>query len=220
MLMLEDAMEVNKQYFFVADILQLKILFTSKRSIDMLGVKPQDVDPSIFFTATHPDDISRHSLARTKLFNLGQELFIAGEGIRIISTNFRTRHVTDNYLNMLVQCYLFYTDTPYKTVFSLQVITDISWFRKLQQGFHFYVGNDISVFRLPDEDLLLTGNIFSDREYEILKMIASGISSEQIAKQLFLSVHTVNTHRRNILRKTGKSAIPELIYELKENGQL
>jgi DNA-binding NarL/FixJ family response regulator len=45
-----------------------------------------------------------------------------------------------------------------------------------------------------------------------------GLSSEEIAERLFLSVHTINTHRRNILQKSGKPAIAELIYDLMESG--
>jgi DNA-binding CsgD family transcriptional regulator len=220
MLYLEKILEENNQFFFVADLLQIKILFTSKRSIDMLGINPEEVEPSVFFTATHPDDLQRHSLARIKLFSLGQELFINKKGFKLISTNFRTRHISEFYSNMLVQCYLFYTELPYKTVFLFQVVTNISGFSKLRHGYHFYTGEDLSLFRYPDENLLLTGNVFSGREFEIIKLIASGLSSEKVAQKLFLSVHTINTHRRNILKKTEKSNISELIYEMKERGLL
>ena len=44
------------------------------------------------------------------------------------------------------------------------------------------------------------------------------MSSKQIADKLFISVHTVNTHRRNILDRCGKDNISNLIYELKEQG--
>jgi hypothetical protein len=217
---LEKMTKERNQFFFVADLIQMKILFTSKRSMDMMGVKPEDLEPSVFFTATHPGDIQRHNLARTKLLNMGQDLFIERNGVKIISTNFRFRHLTDTFLNNLVQCYLFYSEIPYKTVFLLQIVTDISWFGKFQHGYHYFVGDDISFFRYPDEDLLMKGNIFSDREFEIIKLIYSGLSSELVAKKIFLSVHTVNTHRRNILKKSGKPHISDLIYDLKERGML
>jgi len=51
-------------------------------------------------------------------------------------------------------------------------------------------------------------------------MIKEGLESEQIAKKLFLSKHTVNKHRKNILEKTGKAHIAELIYDLQERGLL
>lgn len=43
----------------------------------------------------------------------------------------------------------------------------------------------------------------SSREAEILEKLIEGMSSPQIARTLFISVHTVQTHRKNILRKLG-----------------
>jgi DNA-binding CsgD family transcriptional regulator len=51
-------------------------------------------------------------------------------------------------------------------------------------------------------------------------LIESGLISEEIAEKLFLSVHTVNTHRRNILEKSGKETIAELIYDFKQRRLL
>ena len=78
------------------------------------------------------------------------------------------------------------------------------------------MGNDFSNFRYPDDKLLAIGNPLSDREFEIVQLIESHLSSEEIAEKLFLSVNTVNTHRRNILEKTGKETMADLIYDFKE----
>jgi len=51
-------------------------------------------------------------------------------------------------------------------------------------------------------------------------MIQEGLHSEQIAEKLFLSLHTVKTHRKNILEKSGKAHISDLIYLLREQGLL
>jgi DNA-binding NarL/FixJ family response regulator len=128
------------------------------------------------------------------------------------------RNTTGGYSNLLFQCYLFYNAGPDKTTFLFQVLTNIDWCQKLKNSFHYYVGNDLSYFRYPDEDLLKIQVPFSNREFEIIRLIESGLSSEQIADKIFLSVHTVNTHRRNILNKTGKSTMSELIYDLMERG--
>jgi DNA-binding CsgD family transcriptional regulator len=220
LLELEEITAANNQFFFVADLLQLKILFTSRRSVEMIGLKPEQVEPSVFFTATHPDDLLRHNTARTKLFSLGHELYIEKKGNGIISTNFRTRHVKDQYSNILVQCYVFYSEVPYRTAFLLQVCTDISWYKKMKHGYHYYTGTDLSLFRYPDEGLLLLGNIFSNSQFRILQLLAEGCSSEQIAGRLFLSIHTINTHRRNMLKISGKSSTHELILDLKASGML
>ena len=52
----------------------------------------------------------------------------------------------------------------------------------------------------PDSD---QDKLLSKREIEILKWAIEGYSSKQIADRLHLSVHTVNTHRQHMLRKTN-----------------
>lgn len=41
----------------------------------------------------------------------------------------------------------------------------------------------------------------SSRELEVLELIANGFTTKQIADQLHLSIHTINSHRKNILKK-------------------
>lgn len=49
------------------------------------------------------------------------------------------------------------------------------------------------------------------REFEILKQIAQGNDGKSIASQLFISIHTFRTHRKNIMKKTGRHTTSELI---------
>jgi DNA-binding NarL/FixJ family response regulator len=51
----------------------------------------------------------------------------------------------------------------------------------------------------------------SAREIEVLKLIASGLSNEDIAKQLNISLATVKTHRSNLLSKTASNNTASLI---------
>ncbi|MES2799371.1 MAG: response regulator transcription factor [Bacteroidota bacterium] len=58
--------------------------------------------------------------------------------------------------------------------------------------------------------------ILSEREAEIIKLIAEGLTNAEIAKQLFLSNHTVNTHRKNIMSKLGvKNTAGIVMYAVK-----
>lgn len=58
----------------------------------------------------------------------------------------------------------------------------------------------------------------SEREIEIIQSLADGHSSGQIADRLFLSEHTVKTHRKNILRKLDLHNTSELIQYALNNG--
>jgi len=51
----------------------------------------------------------------------------------------------------------------------------------------------------------------SKRERQVLQMISRGMTSKQISQELFSSVTTVNTHRRNLLRKSNTKNVAELI---------
>lgn len=51
----------------------------------------------------------------------------------------------------------------------------------------------------------------SDREMDILKLVAKGQTSAEIGRRLFISPRTVDTHRNNILRKLGVQGIAGLV---------
>jgi two-component system nitrate/nitrite response regulator NarL len=53
--------------------------------------------------------------------------------------------------------------------------------------------------------------VLTEREKEILRLVAKEYNSRQIAEILFISERTVETHRKNILRKTGASNLVGLI---------
>lgn len=46
-------------------------------------------------------------------------------------------------------------------------------------------------------------NQISKREWEVLRLLSRGWKNEEIAKSLFISVKTVQTHVKNIFRKMG-----------------
>ena len=61
-------------------------------------------------------------------------------------------------------------------------------------------------------------DLISNREKEIIGLVAKGLSNKEIADRLFLSVHTVTTHRRNIASKLQiHSAAGLTIYAILHN---
>lgn len=54
------------------------------------------------------------------------------------------------------------------------------------------------------------GNRLTPRETAVLSLVAMGLSNKLIAAKLFISIHTVITHRKNITAKLGIRSIPGL----------
>lgn len=65
------------------------------------------------------------------------------------------------------------------------------------------------VASLPDDFRKRLG--LSRREQEILVLISRGLSSQRIGQTLYISKHTVETHRKNILRKLDFNSSTELV---------
>jgi hypothetical protein len=221
MLELDNYMDQNKQLFYITDVISLDIKFISRGVKTMFGIDQSKVTTGFFLTTTHPDDLKRHHLARTKLISEAEELFIQKSGTRIISVNVRGRKPgTTDYADYLYQSFIFYTTIPYETSFLILVITDISGFDNIHKGFHYYIGNDPKVFRFPDKELLSKGLNYSHTEFRIIELIEQGLSTKEIANMLFRSPYTISTHRSNIIEKAGKYSIADVIRDLKAKGLL
>ena len=61
---------------------------------------------------------------------------------------------------------------------------------------------------------------FSPREIDVLKLVASGLSSKEIADQLFISYNTVSTHRKKLMKKAGVKKALDLVRYAREQGLL
>lgn len=66
-----------------------------------------------------------------------------------------------------------------------------------------HLSNDINKMLIEALHFNQGQKLFSDREREILKLIAQEHSSKQIAEALFISERTVESHKRNMMKKAG-----------------
>lgn len=96
----------------------------------------------------------------------------------------------------------------------LKNVTQVEIFEAIQKvyrGKHYY-GNEVqqvmadTIFHTLDDHPRLT-----KREKQVLKFIVSGKTSSEIAKELFISQLTVETHRRNLMKKMNASNTASLV---------
>lgn len=98
--------------------------------------------------------------------------------------------------------------------------------RETGKGSKFFCGQILETIQLANldvDDIDLDAFscepvVLSDRESEIIVLIAEGHTNSQIAEMLFLSNHTVGTHRKNIMSKLGvKNTAGIVMYAVKTN---
>lgn len=73
-----------------------------------------------------------------------------------------------------------------------------------------YMSLDINLSTEEKQDIS-KAPVLSSREKEVLELIADGLTNPQIAAKLFISLHTVDSHRKNLLTKFGINNTASLI---------
>lgn len=80
-------------------------------------------------------------------------------------------------------------------------------------------------YRQPDDQVLAEGDDaflrqfnLTRREVEIIQLLKNGATNKQIADQLFLSIYTVETHRKNIMRKLELNSPASLMKFIFQKG--
>lgn len=83
-----------------------------------------------------------------------------------------------------------------------------------------YTINEENKYHFHQKDKkFLPGGILSERELEVLLLVRTGLETKQIAERLFISPHTVDKHRKNMLERTGARDMSSLI-QICELGQI
>ena len=94
--------------------------------------------------------------------------------------------------------------------------------RKVSQG-GMYISNSLAqllVAAKKDGEEKPGHEKLSDREYQVMNMIAAGKKVKTIADELCISVKTIHVHRRHILEKLNMTSNAEIIHYAIQNGLL
>nr|WP_295921732.1 LuxR C-terminal-related transcriptional regulator [uncultured Dyadobacter sp.] len=103
-------------------------------------------------------------------------------------------------------------DTSGNILLLLALISDISHLKRSNRQ-HLRLATEkeewIYVFENESGRFKKLENL-SKRELEIAKLVGEKMTSQEIAERLFLSTHTINTHRQNMMKKTGMADMMEI----------
>ncbi len=206
-------LQIGDFYFYVFDFQFMKVHYISPSIKQVLGF-PLTVSMEEFLERIHPDDQPYYLNFENAAIEFLKKLDYAQLGKYKVQYDFRIKNNKGTYVRILHQAILIDYDNQKNLIRSLAVHTNINHIKK--DGFPClsFIGLDgepsfIDV-KAP-QVFKASAELFTKREKEILKLVIAGLSTEKIASTLFISVHTVNTHRKNILSKSGAKSIVELI---------
>lgn len=206
------------QMTFVINFLLSEI--ESKSGIEnLIGYDAKEVTFSFFLNMIHPEDFSFVYKGYKKAVKnvYGKNNFVDKLDVSFIAT-FRILNSKGDYIHVLSQFAVL--EVVDGVIVRLSVVCiDISGLAlRPYTSFRLKMGNNSGF----SECNIVVNNTpkyideLSKRELSVLRLVAEGRKSVEVAEILGISVKTVNTHRRNILRKTNKRNIIEVISKLKE----
>lgn len=144
----------------------------------------------------------------------------------IFTYNYRMLNVKYEYITVLQRSSFIPSNIPGKPLGNLGIVVDITHYKTDMSVVHSIEQVKQHNGRLYNELLFkkvhcVQEELFiSRRELEILKWMAEGFSSKQIAQSLGISLNTVNNHRKNMLHRTGSRTSTELLKYALRHGYL
>ncbi|WP_276168450.1 helix-turn-helix transcriptional regulator [Zobellia alginiliquefaciens] len=134
--------------------------------------------------------------------------------------SFRFRKKDGTYIKILRQSSSFELDNQGRMVSNFSLLTDISFIDSGNRVEWHFDAYGVNLDEFKRRIYAVYAKFFTRREKEVVNLISKGYTSAQIAEALFISMHTVATHRKKIFRKASVNSVPDLIFFCKKNGIL
>lgn len=212
-------------YYYVFELADLQLLLISDSVQQIHGLDPTAATFQDILDQIHPDDMAFVARAEDTAIRMFRDTIGMGKIKKYkISYNFRFRIADGSYRLFNHQSLVLATDEKGRVGKSLNIHTDISHITGENSGTISLIGMDDEPSYLDvdvDADKLQANprtEPFSERESTIIRLIAAGLTSAQIAKELSLSEFTIKNHRKRILKKSGCQNMSQLLGSCLING--
>ncbi|MGN6214934.1 response regulator transcription factor [Parafilimonas sp.] len=184
-----------------------------------------DASPQVLFRNTHAEDLPKMFAFSHYWYSFLSKLPAEQKDQFRTTIYLRLLNPEQTYYWVMVQLADHIFDKDGMVIYGLTIITDISHIKtsgvammsvfdaKNQTCQHLYCKKDSSLIKKTATHIKIT-----NRQLDILKLVAAGYSSKQIAVQLNLSVKTIGNHRQNLLSKMSAASTAELIANAIKSG--
>ena len=217
----------SSTFFCITNTQTLTFEYISKNMFACIGIANDLIKEKgmrYFWSRIHPDDLNGWLAAMNDLMNFTLSEIAAKDRHRLSYTwNYRFKNANEDYVNIIQNTTPLQYDSEHKpiiglahyTVISSEINMDVCASAKMLNDNNEY---ETKYFNNFSHKLLSTG--ITNRERDIIRLLVLKHSSKDIANKLNISFNTVNTHRRNILKKLNISTTGELVGMLKINKSL
>ncbi|RCT54390.1 LuxR C-terminal-related transcriptional regulator [Winogradskyella sp. KYW1333] len=224
---LDKYLPYSSTFFCVTNTQTLSFEYVSKNYNSCLGLKPEELlekGMRYFWSRIHPEDLENWLKALNQLmeFTLGN-IKIKDRQNANYTWNYRFKNADGIYVNIVQNTTPLAFDSQEKPIIGLAHYTVLDPGIKLEISASAKLLNDKqeyeTIYFNTYSQKLLNGGI-SNRERDVIRLLIQNYSSKEISAKLNISPHTVDTHRRNILKKLNISSTGELIGMLKTNQNI
>jgi DNA-binding CsgD family transcriptional regulator len=211
-------------YYYVVDFYDRQIRYMSSEIEKVLGLPYQTTSFNDILAQIHPDDIAYVAQAETTVINylynvLGKQHITRYK----VGYCFRFKMHDGSFQLFQHQAIALSVDERGGLSQSLNIHTNINHLTSVNNNKAFVAGINgerlfIELDVLQAAGPALPVPLFSKREIEIIRLMAKGLKSQEIANRLSLSLHTVKNHRKNVIRKAGVRTSAELVARCLREG--
>ena len=214
-----DRLNPSAAFFFVFDFPRMEYLFVSESVREITGYSARQwIDGGVGWVikTLYQEDAKRLINLHGALFNFYYSIPVIERKDYKYAYELRFVRKDGTVIWLLQQGSFIELCQDGKPAVTFDILTDVTEFKKNNTMTLSMSKGDKSHFTLY---FPIEGDVhFSKREIEILRLLSEGCSSKRIGERLFISSHTVDTHRRNMLKKSGKKDSTALVFYAKENG--
>ncbi|HTN17589.1 MAG TPA: LuxR C-terminal-related transcriptional regulator [Chitinophagaceae bacterium] len=211
--------QAGNYYYLFFNIYEGTIEFVSPEVEQVLGYEAGEVNALFLMDKLHPDDRPYFLNFEHKITKFFLDLPFDKISKYKVQYDFRIKDSNNRYVRLLHQAVQIDYDQEnfYRT---LCVHTDISHIKEAGTPCLSIIGleGEPSFYNIKEEHFVKSFDLFTKRERMILKCIVEGKSSKEIAAELYISLHTVNTHRKNMLAKAGVKSALDLVGKVVHEG--
>lgn len=227
-LLIDSCLPDSAAFFYVLTFPNGKYNFIGKQQEHVSGYSSEEFmagGVELFLQSIHPEqiDLILHEVyPDITAFLAGLEDEQAKKSV-LIQYNYRFKRKNGNYINLLEHVHVLELDDAGKpaVVLGNVIMLQDDKILPLRLTIKQFGRREVSetVFSKVYTSLQSRQNLTA-REIEILRHLATGKTSKEIGRQLFISQHTVDTHRRNLLRKLNCKTVVDLTKVAFQNAML